>query len=72
VDEITPAFGSDHAQIAAAIGFGRIMMCVEHTGALCIYRERKRVLVETIPKMAKSYRGTKITTNNRGGRGRWS
>jgi hypothetical protein len=41
VDEITPTYGSDHAQVAATIDFSRIMRCVEHTGTL--YRERKRV-----------------------------
>ena len=41
VDEITPAFGSDHAQIAATIDFSRIMMCVEHTRGRYTARENE-------------------------------
>ena len=42
VDELTDDFGSDHAQIATRVDFGRILGCVEHTGKL--FRERRRVL----------------------------
>jgi hypothetical protein len=65
VDGITPDFGSDHAQVAATIDFGRIMMCVEHTGTTYHMNERKRVLMATIPKMARRCRELLRHKNNK-------